>query len=230
MLECILQRFWGNGCTSGPGAQLVIIDCGFQVIPQEKIQHSIVCQITMVSYGLGLLGQPVYLSCLVICILVWWWVLLLKYYVLVFPTLLFKNMKKTCSLKQWITRICQRNSNLVFPLTSFRQQVLWKKNILMVLHMNFSLYFINIFQIKESNSRYFFMGQWNLHLRFLWEVVDLNTKLRKIVNGGNLTLRLLTWDFEIECQMRENLKSNNIKRGFHCIDVIEIKVIKNCQC
>jgi hypothetical protein len=31
-------------------------------------------------------------------------------------------------------------------------------------------------------------------LRFLWEAMDLNNKLRKILNGGNLSLRLLIWD------------------------------------
>jgi hypothetical protein len=28
--------------------------------------------------------------------------------------------------------------------------------------------------------------------QFLWEAVDLNTNLRKILNGGDLTQRLLT--------------------------------------
>jgi hypothetical protein len=28
----------------------------------------------------------------------------------------------------------------------------------------------------------------------VWEVVDFNAKLRKILNAGNLTVRLLTWD------------------------------------
>jgi hypothetical protein len=32
------------------------------------------------------------------------------------------------------------------------------------------------------------------HLRFWWGAVDLNPKLKKILNGGNLTLQLLPWD------------------------------------
>jgi hypothetical protein len=30
---------------------------------------------------------------------------------------------------------------------------------------------------------------WNLHLWFLWGEEDLNTELRKILNGENLALR-----------------------------------------
>jgi hypothetical protein len=36
--------------------------------------------------------------------------------------------------------------------------------------------------------------QWNPHFRFLWGSVNSNTQLRKILNGRNLTLRVLTWD------------------------------------
>jgi hypothetical protein len=32
----------------------------------------------------------------------------------------------------------------------------------------------------------------NPHLRFLWRAVDLNTKLRKIFNGKNFTVKLNT--------------------------------------
>jgi hypothetical protein len=33
----------------------------------------------------------------------------------------------------------------------------------------------------------------NLYLGFVWGAVGLNSKLRKIVNRGNLTLRLFAW-------------------------------------
>jgi hypothetical protein len=33
-------------------------------------------------------------------------------------------------------------------------------------------------------------GTVKLHLRFLWGLVDLNTKLRKFVSGGNLMLEV----------------------------------------
>lgn len=36
----------------------------------------------------------------------------------------------------------------------------------------------------------------NPHLRFLLGEIDLNTKLRKIVNAGLLTLRLMIWDHQ----------------------------------
>jgi hypothetical protein len=32
------------------------------------------------------------------------------------------------------------------------------------------------------------------NLRFLWGAMDFNTKLRKILNGGTLAMRLLAWD------------------------------------
>jgi hypothetical protein len=38
------------------------------------------------------------------------------------------------------------------------------------------------------------LTQWNPYLMFLQGPVDLNTQLRKILNGGNLTVSLLTWD------------------------------------
>jgi hypothetical protein len=41
------------------------------------------------------------------------------------------------------------------------------------------------------------------HLRFGWEAVDLSTKLRKILNGGYLTLQSLALIIEIEYLMRE---------------------------
>jgi hypothetical protein len=39
----------------------------------------------------------------------------------------------------------------------------------------------------------------NPHLRCLCRAVDLNTKFRKILNGGYFALRLLTGVIEIEC-------------------------------
>jgi hypothetical protein len=51
---------------------------------------------------------------------------------------------------------------------------------------------------NEGSQRYFkqIKSQIWLHpnLRFLCVAGDLNTKVRKILYGGNLTLRLLTWD------------------------------------
>jgi hypothetical protein len=35
--------------------------------------------------------------------------------------------------------------------------------------------------------------KWNSHLRFILQAIELNTELRKILNVGNITLRLLTW-------------------------------------
>jgi hypothetical protein len=50
--------------------------------------------------------------------------------------------------------------------------------------------------------------------------MDLNTKLRKFLTGGHLTLRLLTWVFETELQMRKNLKLRNFKWKFHYISLL----------
>jgi hypothetical protein len=36
--------------------------------------------------------------------------------------------------------------------------------------------------------------QWNTCLRFLWGTVELNAKMREILNAENLTYRLVTWD------------------------------------
>jgi len=36
--------------------------------------------------------------------------------------------------------------------------------------------------------------QWNPHLQFLWGTVDLNSKHRTFLDGGNVTLTLWMWD------------------------------------
>jgi hypothetical protein len=59
---------------------------------------------------------------------------------------------------------------------------------------------------------------WNTCLRFLMGVVDWNTKQRKILNGGNLILILLTWDYWnwTTGEGKPKLK-RDIKCVFHCI-------------
>jgi hypothetical protein len=46
--------------------------------------------------------------------------------------------------------------------------------------------------------------------------VDLNTKLRKILNAGNLTSRLLSWDLTNSTLMGKNVKLRSIKWEFQC--------------
>jgi hypothetical protein len=48
-----------------------------------------------------------------------------------------------------------------------------------------------VFHIKYGRQWENKQSRWNWHLRFPWGVVGLNIKLRKILNGGNLTLELL---------------------------------------
>lgn len=47
--------------------------------------------------------------------------------------------------------------------------------------------------------------------------VGLITKLKTIINGDNLSMRLLTWDHWNWKLNGMNLKSNNIRWGFHCV-------------
>jgi hypothetical protein len=49
---------------------------------------------------------------------------------------------------------------------------------------------------------------------FLWRPVNLNTEVRKILNGGNLTLMLLTWDHWDRMLNEGNLNSKNIQLSF----------------
>jgi hypothetical protein len=44
------------------------------------------------------------------------------------------------------------------------------------------------------NSNIYEYLQWNPCLKLFWQAMDLNIKLSKFLNGGTLTLRLLTWD------------------------------------
>jgi hypothetical protein len=55
-----------------------------------------------------------------------------------------------------------------------------------------------------------------LHLKCLWEAEDLNTKLRKILSGRNLTLRLLTWDWSLKFKVKweKTLHVGTLNRGF----------------
>jgi TATA-box binding protein (TBP) (component of TFIID and TFIIIB) len=52
--------------------------------------------------------------------------------------------------------------------------------------------------------------------------VDVNAKPRKILNGIELALRLLMWDYEIECYIGEIYKSRNIKLGsvVHVVKIV----------
>lgn len=52
---------------------------------------------------------------------------------------------------------------------------------------------------------------------FLWEAGNLNINVRKILNGGYLTLRLLTWNHWNGTQNDGKRKLRNIKLGFQCV-------------
>jgi hypothetical protein len=59
--------------------------------------------------------------------------------------------------------------------------------------------------------------QWNIHIRAVHGPVESNTKSRNVVNGGNITLRLLILDHWNRMLNEGNLKSWGIKQRFHSI-------------
>jgi hypothetical protein len=95
-----------------------------------------------------------------------------------------------------------------------------RKVFLIIIYTNFMLQRVNSLSISllmkyilQNKCRPYKTIQLNSHLS-LWGATVLNTKLRTILKGFNLTPMFLTWH-QCNLMMNEgNFKSMNIKRGF----------------
>jgi hypothetical protein len=71
-----------------------------------------------------------------------------------------------------------------------------------------------LYSIGKSKNLVFLYLLQTICIHFVWGAVDINSKLRKILNNIQLALRLLMWGYEIKCYKGEVCKLRNIKWRF----------------